>query len=86
MESASTIKRPGLWAECINDVNPWPSEKCDELTIGEIYKVDEINMCSSYTVVYLAGSDKKYNSVQFKFYLNDKVHDIFKDSKYNPYL
>lgn len=61
----------------------------EELEIGKIYEVDSVYMGSSYTTIYLKGisiEDNGFNSILFKFYMNDKLHDIYNDPKYNPYL
>lgn len=59
----------------------------DELEIGKLYEVTEINMGQSYTSIYLAEFGKMcYNSVLFEFYKNNKLYNIYNDPKYNPYI
>jgi len=84
------IKYPGLWAKCLTDVNPWPVkpvQNCPELSVGEMYHVEYVDMDRWKTDIFLTGfSGKHYNSVQFEFYLDDKVHNIYKDPTYNHFI
>ena len=55
-----------------------------ELKVGDFYEVEYIAMGSCYTTIYLKDFPKlSFNSVNFEFF---ESIDIYKDSRYNPYL
>ena len=56
------------------------------LRLNQEYKVEYISMGQSYTTVYLVGFWQAFNSVHFDFFEDGKEIDIFRSSKYNPYL
>jgi uncharacterized protein (DUF4213/DUF364 family) len=58
----------------------------EELVVGQEYEVEDVSMGQSYTSIFLKGYTGVFNSVQFDFYENGKPHDIFRDSRYNPYM
>ena len=69
------------------------AEKEGELSVGELYVVEEVAMGQSSTDITLQGVDKKYaclNSVPFDFAVMKKgqlkAHDIYEDKEFNPYL
>lgn len=72
-------------AKCIKSVNPWGDYPTD-LTVGEEYEVESINMSSSHTSIQLKGKHDLYNSVCFEFYENGKPLDIYEDVRFNPYI
>lgn len=74
-----------ITAKCIKNVNPWGDYPTD-LTVGEEYEVESINMGSSHTSVQLKGKHYLYNSVCFEFYENGKPLDIYEDRRFNSYI
>lgn len=60
-----------------------PSDDC-------YFRVANVSMGSSYTVIFIDGYPGSFNSINFTFYKiigNEFVeHDIFSDPYYNPYL
>ena len=61
-------------------------EKVKKLEVGIHYQVSSIDMGQSHTYVYLIGVDGSFNSVNFEFYEDKKLIDIFSDKRFNPYL
>lgn len=62
-------------------------QKKTGLKVGEKYEVDYISMGQSYTSIYLKGVEGCFNSVQFEFQeANGAPVNIYRDSRYNPYL
>lgn len=57
-----------------------------DLTFGEKYAVEDIEMGGFYTGVFLEGMDFPYNSVIFKFFEGEEELDIYEDPRFNPYL
>lgn len=58
----------------------------EELEVGGEYDVFNIMMGQSHTAIYLENFDKPFNSVNFEFFENGEPLDIFKDSRFNPYI
>ena len=50
------------------------------------YTVFSIDMGQSHTYVYLVDVNGAFNSVNFEFYEDEKLIDIFSDKRFNPYL
>lgn len=50
------------------------------------YEVKHIDMGMCFTSVYLDGFERPFNSVFFSFFEDDRLLDIFKDSRFNPFL
>lgn len=63
-------------------------ETCAELlTLGQEYEVSDVAMGQSHTSIYLKDfPNHVFNSVNFEFYKRGKLHNIFRDPRYNPYL
>ena len=57
-----------------------------DLEYGKMYEVEDIDMGQSYTSVYIVDKPYPYNSIFFEFYENGKPLDIYKDTRFNPYL
>lgn len=57
-----------------------------DLEYGKMYEVDGIDMGQSYTSVYLKNMINPYNSVIFEFYEDGKPLDIYRDTRFNPYI
>ena len=55
------------------------------LVLNKGYKVKDVNMSKSSTRIQLAGVKGAFNSVNFDFYMVEKV-DITSMPEYNPYL
>lgn len=73
-----------LIAECVNNFDGWTNEKESNLTVGEQYIVELAVIFSSRTIVKLKGMDRMFNSVLFKFYVNEKPFSLIGDAR--PYL
>lgn len=73
-----------LIAECVNKFDGWTNEKESNLTVGEQYIVELAVIFSSRTIVKLKGLDRMFNSVLFKFYVNEKPFSLIGDAR--PYL
>lgn len=58
----------------------------DNLEAGCEYVVTGIFMGQSYTSIDLEGYSTGFNSVQFDFYEDGELLDIYRDKRYNPYL
>lgn len=59
----------------------------DLLELGKEYEVSSVDMYRFHTNIYLKDFPKAhFNSVNFEFYKDGKLHNIYKDSEYNPYL
>lgn len=56
------------------------------LILGNQYEVERIDIHSSCTDVYLKGVNAKFNSVNFEFYKDGRLHCIFSDPEINTYL
>lgn len=56
------------------------------LIVGKDYPVSEIMMGQSYTSVHLEGFDEMFNSVHFEFFEDGRPLNIFRDSRFNPYI
>lgn len=50
------------------------------------YEVYHIDMGQSHTHISLVGIEGSFNSVNFEFYEDNKLIDIFSDKRFNPYL
>ena len=57
-----------------------------DLEYGKTYEVEDIDMGQSYTSVYLKDMRNPYNSVIFEFYEDGKPLDIYRDTRFNPYI
>lgn len=57
-----------------------------DLEYGKMYEVEDIDMGQSYTSVYLKDMRNPYNSVIFEFYEDGKSLDIYRDTRFNPYV
>ena len=57
-----------------------------DLEYGKEYEVRGIDMGQSYTSVYLKDMRNPYNSVIFEFYEDGKQLDIYRDTRFNPYI
>lgn len=57
-----------------------------ELEVGREYTVCGVSMGGSYTSIELEEVEGCFNSVNFDFFKDGKLHDIYKDPNYNPYL
>lgn len=88
-------KFPGLWAKCIDTEEPdWATINPTDLVEGEMYEVEDLEMDRNYTTIWLtkdveAGNERGkngYNSVIFDFYLDGKLHDIYNDRAFNPWM
>ena len=73
-----------LIAECVNNFDGWTNEKESNLTVGEQYIEELAVIFSSRTIVKLKGMDRMFNSVLFKFYVNEKPFSLIGDAR--PYL
>lgn len=73
-----------LIAECVNNFDGWTNEKESNLTVGEQYIVELAVIFSSRAIVKLKGMDRMFNSVLFKFYVNEKPFSLIGDAR--PYL
>lgn len=56
------------------------------MVVGNEYRVQNIVMGQSSTSVYLEGFDGVFNSVHFEFLEDGHPLDIFRDSRFNPYI
>lgn len=56
------------------------------MVVGNEYPVDMISMGQSHTSVYLSGFRGAFNSVHFEFLEDGCPLDIFRDSRFNPYI
>lgn len=61
-------------------------ENVKKLEPNKYYEVSNIDMGQSHTYVYLANIEGAFNSVNFEFYEDKKLIDIFSDKRFNPYL
>lgn len=61
-------------------------EKVKKLEPNKHYEVSSIDMGQSHTYVYLVDANGAFNSVNFEFYEDNKLIDIFSDKRFNPYL
>ena len=61
-------------------------ENIKKLRPNKYYEVSNIDMGQSHTYVYLANIEGAFNSVNFEFYEDKKLIDIFSDKRFNPYL
>lgn len=61
-------------------------EKVKKLQPNTHYEVSSIDMGQSHTYVYLVDVSGAFNSVNFEFYEDNKLIDIFSDKRFNPYL
>ena len=60
------------------------SYEIDNNNVEDFYEVEYIAMDSCYTTTYLKDFPKlSFNSVNFEYF---ESIDIYKDSRYNPYL
>lgn len=57
-----------------------------DLEYGKEYKVRCIDMCQSYTSIYIVDKPYPYNSIFFKFYEDGKPLDIYCDKRFNKYI
>ena len=73
-----------LIAECVNNLDRWTNKKESNLIVGEQYIVEFAVIFSSRTIVKLKGMDRMFNSVLFKFYVNEKPFSLIGDAR--PYL
>ncbi|MFI3329143.1 MAG: hypothetical protein R3Y05_01500 [bacterium] len=66
------------------------SAKCmrenDTLELNNYYNVKEITMGQSNTSIILWGIKGCFNSVDFKFYIDNKEIDIYKSVAFNSYI
>lgn len=74
-----------IQAKCIKATDNHTEEPIG-LVEGVKYDVKEIGIGGWETDIKLHGSDQTYNSVNFEFYKDGEVYDIFEDSELNPYL
>lgn len=58
----------------------------ENLEVGKEYIVTNVCMGQSNTSIWLDGHSGSFNSVQFDFYEDGKPINIYKSSKYNPYI
>lgn len=63
--------------------DPWLKH---DLEYGKEYEVEDIDMGQSYTSVYLKDMKNSYNSVIFEFYEYGKPLNIYRDTRFNPYI
>ena len=56
------------------------------LKIGANYEVADIIMGQSHTSIYLQNINGSFNAVQFDFEEDGQPVDIYRTTKYNPYL
>lgn len=56
------------------------------LEVGKEYKVDCVEICRCHTFVFLVGIEAIFNSVNFEFYKDGELYNIFADPDLNPYL
>lgn len=75
-----------IYAKCIQKSNKDIDLLEHDLDVDKLYEVEKISMGQSYTSVYLKNNNKSYNSIYLEFYENNKIIDIFKDSRFNPYI
>ena len=61
-------------------------EKVKKLQPNTHYTVSSIHMGQSNTNVYLVDVSGVFNSVNFEFYEDEKLIDIYSDKRFNPYL
>ena len=77
-------------AKFVYPENGWPCDikKVKEcgMVVGNEYPVHRIDMGQSSTSVYLEGFCDVFNSVHFEFFENGTPLDIFRDSRFNPYI
>ena len=75
-----------IYAKCIQE----SEEDCGwlkhDLEVGKLYEVKDIYMGQSSTSASLKERNKCYNSVYLEFYENDKIINIFEDTRFNPYI
>ena len=57
-----------------------------DLTVGEAYVVNKVEMGGWHTDIILEGKDSRYNSVQFDFFEDGEPVDIYSSPRYNPFL
>lgn len=57
-----------------------------DLEYGKEYEVEDIDMGQSYTSIYLKDMKNSYNSVIFEFYEDGKPLNIYRDTRFNPYI
>ena len=57
-----------------------------DLEVGKEYSVVDLDMGQSHTTIWLEGMGTGFNSVQFEFYEDGKLIDIYRSQKYNPYF
>jgi len=53
----------------------------DNLKAGSKYKVTHIRMTTDFTEISLEEIESSFNSVDFKFFLDGKEHDIYTDER-----
>lgn len=75
-----------IYAKCIQESEEGCSWLEHDLEVGKLYEVENIYMGQSNTSILLKGRKGCYNSVYFDFYEGDKLIDIFKDKRFNPYI
>ncbi|MBQ8319446.1 MAG: hypothetical protein IJX81_01040 [Clostridia bacterium] len=92
-ELLDDISAPQLYAKYCHENNGRESDKERNkryLILGNMYKVENVEMGQSSTSISLRGIKGSFNSVSFNFFVmidgEYKEHDIYKDKKYNPYL
>ena len=56
------------------------------LKVDEAYEVEEIDMRSWHTDIFLKGYRGSFNSVAFEFEEDGKPLDIYSDPRFNPFL
>ena len=56
------------------------------LVVGNEYPVANIFMGQSRTSIYLDGFNVSFNSVRFEFFEDGTPLNIFRDSRFNPYI
>jgi len=61
-------------------------EKVKKLQPNTHYTVSSIDMGQSHTYIYLVDVSGAFNSVNFEFYEDNKLIDVFSDKRFNPYL
>ena len=61
--------------------------KKENLKVGERYLVKRVEMGGYYTSISLDGFELPFNSVHFEFEEeNGTTVNIYRDSRYNPYM
>ena len=61
-------------------------ENIKKLQPNTHYEVYHIDMGQSHTHISLVGIKGSFNSVNFEFYEDKELIDIFSDKRFNPYL